>query len=163
MAILVDKFKISKEGGTVKKCINLVYSRCMNQVVRVGVAVILQLNGKVLLGKRIGSHGEGDWAFPGGHLEWGETLEGCVKREVTEETSLKVKNIHFKAITNDLFKKENKHYITIFMSCDFAGGTLKIMEPDKCLEWEWFSWDKLPKPLFLPIRNLIRQNIVQVV
>ena len=51
----------------------------------VGVAVIVVNNGKVLLGKRKGSHGSGSWAFPGGHLEMNESIEACARREVFEE------------------------------------------------------------------------------
>jgi 8-oxo-dGTP diphosphatase len=50
----------------------------------VGVAAIVTKNGKVLLGKRKGAHGEGSWAFPGGHLEFNESIEDCAKREVFE-------------------------------------------------------------------------------
>lgn len=128
-----------------------------NRQVRVGVGVIIKKNGKVLIGKRKGEHGGGYWAFPGGHLEFGEKIEKCVIRETTEETSLKIKNINFGAVTNDIFSKE-KHYITIFMVCDWKSGTPKIMEPDRNEKWEWISWNKLPKPLFLTIDNLLKQK-----
>lgn len=129
-----------------------------NQLVRVGIGVIIRKDGRVLLGKRRGAHGEGDWAFPGGHLEFNETWENCARREVLEETSLSVKNIHFGAITNDIFKNENKHYITIFMVCDYKSGAVKIMEPNKCEKWEWFEWSNLPKHLFLPFKNLLKNG-----
>jgi len=61
----------------------------------VGVGVIIVKDNKVLLGKRKNAHGEGDWAFPGGHLEMNETWEDCVKREVMEETGIEIKNIRF--------------------------------------------------------------------
>jgi hypothetical protein len=32
------------------------------------------------------------------------------------------------------------------------------MEPEKCAEWAWFSWDDLPQPLFIPIQNLFKQG-----
>jgi len=32
------------------------------------------------------------------------------------------------------------------------------MEPEKCEKWEWFKWDKLPQPLFLPVKNAIKQG-----
>ena len=131
-----------------------------NQLVREGIGVILKKDGKVLLGRRTGAHGEGDWAFPGGHLEFGEEWENCVRREVLEETSLSIRNIRFGAITNDVFKTEKKHYITIFMVCDYKNGVPKIMEPDKCKKWEWFDWNNLPKPLFLPFKNLLRQRYI---
>lgn len=48
----------------------------MSQEVRVGVAAVILREGRVLLGERIGSHGAHTWATPGGHLEWGESIEG---------------------------------------------------------------------------------------
>jgi 8-oxo-dGTP diphosphatase len=48
---------------------------------RVGVGVIVVKNGLVLIGKRKGSHGEGQWAWPGGHLEYMESFLDCAKRE----------------------------------------------------------------------------------
>ena len=51
---------------------------------RVGIGVMIFKDGKVLLGKRKGSHGEGDWAFPGGHLDYMEGFEECARRETRE-------------------------------------------------------------------------------
>ena len=111
-----------------------------------------------MLGKRTNAHGDGSWSFPGGHLEMYETWENCAEREVLEETDLKIKNTRFAGVTNDIFPEEEKHYITLFIIADYDSGQLKTMEPEKCSEWNWFSWGKLPQPLFLPIRNLIKQG-----
>ncbi|WP_155486963.1 nucleotide triphosphate diphosphatase NUDT15, partial [Vibrio harveyi] len=62
----------------------------MDKAVRVGVAAVIVREGRVLLGERIGSHGAHTWATPGGHLEWGESIEDCAKRETLEETGLVV-------------------------------------------------------------------------
>jgi 8-oxo-dGTP diphosphatase len=123
-----------------------------------GVGVCLIKDGKVLLGKRINTHGNGNWSFPGGHLEMNETWEDCARREVLEETDLRIKNTIFIGVTNDIFSEESKHFITIFIKADYDSGELKVMEPEKCSEWKWFSWESLPKPLFLPIENLIKQG-----
>ena len=125
---------------------------------RVGIAAIVKKEKMVFFGKRKGSHGSGTWNFPGGHLEFFETLEECTKREVLEETGLKVKNIKFATITNDFFRKENKHYITIFMICNYQSGKVVLKEPEKCESWDWFRWNSLPKPLFLPIKNLLKDK-----
>jgi 8-oxo-dGTP diphosphatase len=125
---------------------------------KVGTGIIIRKDRKILLGKRKGAHGIGTWSFPGGHLEFFETLEDCAKRETEEETGLKVNGVRFLTITNDFFKQENKHYITIFMSADYIDGEAEIKEPDKWETWNWFSINELPQPLFLPIENLIKQN-----
>jgi len=124
----------------------------------IGTGVIIIKNNKVLLGKRKNAHGEGSWCFPGGHLEFNEEIEDCGKREVLEETGIKIKNIKLGPFTNDIFKKEGKHYVTLFLIADYDSGEAKVMEPDKCEKCGWFEWDKLPKPLFLPIQNLLKQK-----
>jgi 8-oxo-dGTP diphosphatase len=61
---------------------------------KVGVGVFIIKDKKILMGKRINSHGEGTWSLPGGHLEFFETFEDCAKREVMEETGLKISNFY---------------------------------------------------------------------
>ena len=125
---------------------------------KVGVGVILVKEGTVLLLKRKNAHGEGSWGFPGGHLELNEDFEDCVTREVEEETGMSVTNIRFAGLTNDVFTKENKHYITIFMLCDWKTGEAQIKEPENCSGISWHEWQDLPQPLFLPIQNLLKQG-----
>lgn len=79
----------------------------MSNVVGVGVAVIICRQGKVLVGRRKGSHGGGAWAVPGGSLEFGETVEECARREVLEETGLRLGDIsQCEMATNDIFASE---------------------------------------------------------
>lgn len=125
---------------------------------KVGVGVIVTRDQKVLLGKRRNAHGDGTWSFPGGHLEFGEEPEDCAIRETLEETGIRIKNLRRSAYTNDIFRKENKHYITLYIISEYDSGTVKIMEPEKCERWEWFDWDNLPEPLFLPIENLLKDK-----
>ncbi len=127
--------------------------------VRVGVAVIIIHDGKVLLGKRKGSHGAGTWAFPGGHLEFGESFEECAKREVLEETDLLITNVKNFTFTNDPFPIEEKHYVTCYVTAEIESGELKIVEPTKCDVWEWFAWDQFPQPLFIPLQNLMKSGL----
>ena len=88
---------------------------------RVGVGVLIKNNaGEILLGKRRGSHGSNHWAPPGGHLEFGETIHECARREVAEETGLVIHDISALTFTNDIFKNEKKHYITIFVTAKFS-------------------------------------------
>lgn len=128
------------------------------KVTRVGVGVIIIRNGKVLMGKRIGSHGRGSWSPPGGHVEFNEDPEDTAVRETFEETGLKVHSPRFVAITSDIYKKEKKHYITLYYICKYRSGEARIMEPDKFEGWGWFKWNKLPTPIFLAIKDLRKQK-----
>lgn len=123
---------------------------------KVGLGVLIfNSSEQILLGKRRNSHGEFSWAPPGGHLEFGESLEECAIREVSEETAVIIEEPKFLAVTNDIFKEEGKHYISIFMTAHIRNNqVVRNMEPDKTENWEWFSLDALPEHLFLPIKHL---------
>lgn len=124
--------------------------------VRVGVGVIVKKEGRVLMQKRKGAHGEGSWSFPGGHLEFNEGIEECAKREVEEETGIKIKNLRLGPYTNDVFEKEGRHYITLFVLAEYDSGEISIKETDKTEEIEWFDIEEIPRELFLPIENLLK-------
>jgi len=114
---------------------------------QVGIGVMILKNRKVLLGKRKGSHGEGEYAFPGGHLDYMETIENCAKRETFEETGIRIKNVKFQFVVNTR-KYKPKHYLHIGVLADYKSGKVKLKEPEKCEGWNWYDLKKLPKPMF---------------
>ncbi|HEX5797480.1 MAG TPA: NUDIX hydrolase [Candidatus Saccharimonadales bacterium] len=120
----------------------------------VGIGVLINKDGKFLFGRRIGKHGHGTWSVPGGFLEHGEEFEECAKREVLEETNIKIKNIRLLTVVNNIFHDENSHSITIFMFSDWLSSEPKVTEPDKFINIDWYDLKSLPKPLFLPIIQL---------
>ena|ERR1700683_3433022 len=122
----------------------------------VGIAVFIWRDGKILMQKRKGSHGEATWSIPGGKLEFGESWEACGVREVREEVGVDIKNIRFLAVTNDVFESESKHYITIWLEADWAANEPKICEPDKLSDLAWHTLQDLPSPLFEPCYQNLR-------
>lgn len=110
---------------------------------KVGVGVMVFKEGKVLMAKRKGSHGAGEYSFPGGHLEYMESFEECAIREVREETGIEIKNIKFQFVTNTK-KYTPKHYVHIGLTANWASGEPKTLEPEKSEEWGWYSLDELP-------------------
>ena len=127
---------------------------------KVGVGVFVIKEGAFLMGKRLNAHGAGTWSLPGGHLEYGESFDQTARREVDEESGLKVKNIRFGAVTNDYFAHEEKHYVTVWMLCDWQSGEPTLKEPDKMIEFAWRDFSTLPKPLFLPWHNLLQSEFI---
>lgn len=114
---------------------------------KVGIGIMILKNCKILLGKRKGSHGEGEYAFPGGHLDYMESFKECAERETKEETGIKIKNIRFQYLAN-VKKYDPKHYVHIGLIADWKSGKPKILESDKIENWDWYNLDDLPRPLF---------------
>ena len=131
-------------------------------VVRVGVAVMVihfvhtvegglsQYTPEILLGKRKGSTCAGQWNFPGGKPyagvdgKPGETMTACAAREVLEETGMFVRRLE----RWTWFEEAETNYVTlVYIAKYFDPKEPKLIEPDKCEEWKWFPFDKLPSPI----------------
>ena len=121
----------------------------------VGVSVLIRKGDRILLEKRDKDPGLGAWKAPGGHLEFGESLEETAMREVEEEVGIKISDLKFRTMTNDVFEDGSKHYITIWMEAKYESGEPKVKAPYEESEVRWFTWDALPQPLYLPIRHLL--------
>lgn len=122
---------------------------------RVGVGIIVEKEGKILLGLRKGAHGESTWAPPGGHLDMGESVEACAKRELLEETGIQAISCALGPWVEDIMEEGSKHYITLFVMVDRFEGEPEAKEPEKCEKWEWVPWDRLPSPLFQPLDSFL--------
>lgn len=114
---------------------------------KVGVGVMIVRDGKILLGKRKASHGKGEYAFPGGHLEYMESFEDCARREVNEECGIKIKNIQFQFLAN-VTAYTPKHYVHIGLLAGWENGEPKALEPEKSESWNWYAIDDVPEPIF---------------
>lgn len=119
---------------------------------KVGVGVLVFKDGKVLLGKRKGSHGAGEYAAPGGHLEHLESIQECVRREVYEETGIEIQNIKFLCLSNVTIYAP-KHYIDIGVVCEWKSGEPEALEPHKIEGWDWYDTQQLPEPIFEFVKN----------
>lgn len=117
---------------------------------KVGLGIIIvNSDGKILVGKRIGGHAQ-KYSIPGGHLDLGETFELGAIREAKEETNLDLENPRVIAITNNLetYREEGKHYISVILLANKYSRDLKNMEPNKCGGWLWADPRNLPEPHF---------------
>jgi len=130
---------------------------------KVGVGVaLLDDEGRLLLMKRRGAHGEGEWSLPGGHMELGECFDGVCKREVKEETGIPIAGVQKVHFTNDIFEEDGLHYVTLFFKAYWDSSIWKakarIMEPDRCEDMGWFDRENLPTPLFPPLDRMLEQR-----
>lgn len=116
----------------------------------VGVGVVFVRDERVFLARRQGSHGEDTWASAGGHLEWGETLEECARREALEELGVVVGDLHFLCLSNII--AYGRHYVDVEFLGDIGDQEPALAEPEAFSQSGWFSLDDLPQPLFEAVR-----------
>lgn len=117
------------------------------ECIKVGVEAFVVKNGQLLLGMRKNVAGHGSWALPGGHLEQGEILTECLRRELQEEIGIEVKGQKLVTLDNNP-TNVGGHYLHIgFLVEDFEGN-INLKEPEKCEEWRFFDIENLPENLF---------------
>lgn len=133
----------------------------MTDCIQVACQIIIRKKGQILLGKRKNCAGEGTWALPGGHVEYNEKLLDAAKRELEEELDISNHDLKLIAITDDL--GENWHYVHAVFLLDNFSGKIKLNEPHKCSEWNFYSLDKLPLPIFPPHIKMIDSFVKEAI
>lgn len=103
--------------------------------------IILNKKGKFLLIQRgpKSKNEVGMWGFPGGALEFGETIEEAITREVKEELGIKIKPLKKLAPVNHRILNEKQHWVAAPYICQLVSGKPKIMEPSKISKLKWLS------------------------
>lgn len=85
--------------------------------------------GPILLVERAGKPLKGYWSLPGGLVETGERLEDAVRREILEETGLRVEPVRFydffERIMRDAEGRAEYHYLLADYICKVVGGELR--------------------------------------
>ena len=114
---------------------------------RVGIGVLVMKDGRILLGKRKGSHGAGEYESPGGHLEHLESFADAAAREVHEETGLQIGPLRFLRVLNTT-QYAPRHYVDLAFVAGWVSGVPEVREPDKVESWSWYDLEALPSPLF---------------
>jgi 8-oxo-dGTP diphosphatase len=116
--------------------------------VHVGVSAYIEHAGNVLLLQR-GGHGEfasdgyGQWATPGGWLEFGEMPHDAARREVEEETGLVVRPVADAGFVTTPSGNGRFHIVTLFVWCEPLTFEAENRERDKALAVEWFPRESL--------------------
>ena len=123
-----------------------------------GIGVYVIKDGKILLGERVGSFQANTFCAPGGHLEYGESWEECARRETFEEAGIKIKNLRFLGVVNDIMGDNGGHYVTIQILADYDSGEPTRMEPNKFLSWDWYSYDEIPERKSAFLENFLKSE-----
>nr|WP_253284757.1 MULTISPECIES: NUDIX hydrolase [unclassified Ruegeria] len=108
------------------------------------MAVVLRQD-QVLLVQRSKQPDAGLWGFPGGHVEWGETVLQAAQRELREETSVIAEPSHYLKNLDLLRHDPNgqvlSHYLLVGVACTYLSGTPEA--GDDALDARWFPIDQI--------------------
>lgn len=128
-------------------------------VVGVGAgALIFNEEGKLLLSLRgpKAKNEVGKWEIPGGSIEFGETLEQGLKREVKEELGVEIEIVEMLQVCDHIIPDEHQHWVSPTYICKLVSGTPQIMEPEKCEKLGWFDLNETDN---LPLSMVTKKDI----
>ena len=124
----------------------------------VGVgAIIADDRGRLFLARRgpKAKNERGLWEFPGGSVEFGETMADALRREMREEFGIEIIVGKLLDVVDHILKEEGQHWVSPTYLCTIAAGEPHIMEPGKCAEIGWFRPDEVPQEL----TQISRENL----
>ncbi|OGF22603.1 hypothetical protein A2Y83_01105 [Candidatus Falkowbacteria bacterium RBG_13_39_14] len=111
-------------------------------------AIVYNKNGEIFLARSY--KWKDRWVVPGGHLEWGETIENAIRREVKEETNMEIKNIEFVDVQEGVLSGEyhkESHMVFLDYCCEFAESEIKLNS--ELQEYIWIKPQEAVKKLKL--------------
>jgi 8-oxo-dGTP diphosphatase len=117
----------------------------------VGVGAMIFRAGRVFLAQRgeQAKNERGCWEFPGGQVQFGETLADALRREIYEEYGIEISLVEQLGAQDHLIPAEGQHWVSVTFIAVIAAGEPQILETKKCAAIGWFALDALPQPLSL--------------
>ena len=116
----------------------------------VGVgAVIVDAEGRFFLARRgpQAKNERGLWEFPGGAVEFGETLAQALRREMREEYGIEIAVGKLLDVADHILPDEGQHWVAPAFICTIVSGEPRIQERAKCTEIGWFVLQDVPDDL----------------
>lgn len=122
------------------------------------VYLFLERGGKFLLMRRQNTgYEDGNYQQPSGHVEAGEMPKQAVVREAKEEIGVTVKeeDLEFLHVSYRMNKERTRHRVDFFFRTSVWEGEPGNLEPEKCDDLLWASYDELPPNTVEHVRRVI--------
>ncbi|WP_299947128.1 NUDIX hydrolase [uncultured Ruegeria sp.] len=117
----------------------------MSQTPKIGALAVVIHEGQALLVQRNKEPDAGLWGFPGGHVEWGETVLDAAARELREETGVIAEPMSYldnlDLLLRDSDGQIRAHYLLVGVACRYISGT--PIAADDARDAQWFPVDQI--------------------
>lgn len=124
----------------------------------VGVGgVIINEKEEILLLFRKKEPEAGHWCIPGGTVNFFETIEEAILREIDEEVGIKCEILDLLTITDHIIKEEKTHWVSPAFLLRLKEGTPENIEKHKHSDIKWFSINNLPRNLTITTKNALEK------
>lgn len=101
------------------------------------VDAVIVKDGEIVLIQRKGEPFRGQYALPGGFVEYGETVEAALRREVLEETGLVVEIASLVGVYSDPGRDPRGHVVSVAFTATIVGGVLAgDSDAEKAMLWD---------------------------
>ena len=112
---------------------------------RIGSAVVVEHNGKILLGERNKKNAKGFWIIPGGGVKYGESIRDAAVREIKEETNLDIEIIKPLGHKEIIFPEDNYHTIVFYHLAKPKNPEFELKPSDDVSDIGFFSIEEIKK------------------
>jgi phosphoglycolate phosphatase-like HAD superfamily hydrolase/ADP-ribose pyrophosphatase YjhB (NUDIX family) len=110
------------------------------------------------------------WGIPGGKIKWGETSEAALRREILEETGLKISGIKFVLVQDCIHSKEfyrDAHFVLLNYTCRCVAKNPRVTLNDEGREFRWVKLAetkrlKLNKPTKILVAAVLKPRMARI-
>jgi NAD+ diphosphatase len=112
------------------------------------VALLVEYEGRLLLGKRAINPQKGLWDILGGFVDSGESVETAVRRELQEETGADVDEMIYLGSLPDTYGERRVPTVNLCFRVALKSPTIRAATD--VADLRWFRRDELPSKLAFP-------------
>lgn len=124
---------------------SILHPRCDIPLATVGALIFNPQNEALMIRTHKWSN---KWGIPGGKIKWGETSKAALRREIMEETALKVKDIRFVLVQDCIHSKEfykDAHFVLLNYTCRCAAKNPRVKLNEEGREFRWLPLTEAKK------------------
>ena len=116
---------------------------------------IIQHNDKILVGR---DKGKDYYFFPGGHVDFSETAQSALHRELIEELDISIDKLSFVGVVENIYSEEGEKHHELNIVFNVKAGKVKDKSKEDHIDFFFFDVKRFSEEDIRPIA--LRDNIV---